>query len=57
MTTLIQQQNNFLSSTKQRIVQNLDCLIHIATCSAEDMDVATVTLHNIFYHYKDDDGG
>jgi hypothetical protein len=60
MTTIIQQQNNFLRSTKQSIVQNLndtDCLIDIATGSAEDMDAATVTVRDIFYQYKDDDGG
>jgi hypothetical protein len=63
MTTIFQQQNNFLRSTKQCVVQNLndiDCLIYIATCSVEDMDVqdaATITLHDIFYQYKDDDGG
>jgi hypothetical protein len=60
MTTIIQQHNNFLRSTKQHIVPNVnavDCLIDIATGSAEDMDAATVTLHKIFYQYKDDDGG
>jgi hypothetical protein len=46
--------------TKQRIVHNLndiDCHIHIATSSAEDMNAATVTLREIFYHYKDGYGG
>jgi hypothetical protein len=60
MTTIIQQQNNFLGSTKQRIVPNMndiDCLIDIATCIAEDMDAATITLRDIFHQYKDDDGG
>jgi hypothetical protein len=60
MTTLIQQQNTFLWSTKQHIVQNLndiDCLIYIATCSAEDTYAETVTLRDTFYQYKDDDGG
>jgi hypothetical protein len=50
MTNIIQQQNNFLRSTKQRIVQNLntiDCPIDIITGSAEDMDAATVTLWDI----------
>jgi hypothetical protein len=40
MTTIIQQQRNFLRSTKQLIVQNLndiDCLIDIAKGSAEDI--------------------
>jgi hypothetical protein len=60
MKRIIQQQNNFLRSTKPHIVQNLndiDCLIDIATCSAEDMDAATITLRDIFYQYKDDYGG
>jgi hypothetical protein len=60
MTNIIQQQNNFLRSTKQHIVQNLNdiyCPIDIVTDSAEDMDAATVTLRDIFYQYKDDDGG
>jgi hypothetical protein len=59
MTNIIQQQNNFLRSTKQRIVQNLKdiyCPIDIITGSAEDMDAATVTIRDIFYQYKDDDG-
>jgi hypothetical protein len=59
MTNIIQQLNNFLRSTKQRIVQNLngiDCPIDVVTGSAEDMDAATV-LRDIFYQYKDDDGG
>jgi hypothetical protein len=58
--TIIQQQNNFLRSTQQHIVQNLndiDCPIDIVTCSAEDMDGTTVTLREIFYQYKDEDGG
>jgi hypothetical protein len=45
MTNIIQQQNNFLRSTNQRIVQNLnyiDCPIDIV---------------NIYYQYKDEDGG
>jgi hypothetical protein len=61
MITSIQKQNNFLRSTKQRtFVQNLngiDCIIYIATYSAEDMDAATIILCKIFYKYKDDDGG
>jgi hypothetical protein len=60
MTNIIQQQNNFLRSTKQCIVQNLndiDCPIDIITGSAEDMDAATVTLRDIFYQYKDDEEG
>jgi hypothetical protein len=60
MTIIIQQQNNFLLSTKLLIVQNLnniDCPIDIITGSTEDMDVATVTLWDVLYQYKDDDGG
>jgi hypothetical protein len=60
MTNIIQQQNICLGSTKQCIVQNLDdidCHIDIVTGSAKDMDSATVTLWDIFYQYKDDDGG
>jgi hypothetical protein len=60
MTTIIQQQNNLLRSTKQCIVQNLndiDCHIDKVTGSAKDMDVATVTLLKIFYQYKDEYGG
>jgi hypothetical protein len=47
-------------STKQHIVKNLndiDCPIVIVTGSAEDMDAATVTLRDMFYQYKDDNGG
>jgi hypothetical protein len=60
MTTIIQQQNHFLCSTKQCIVQNLndiDCPIDIVTGSAEDMDAATITLQDICYQYKDKDEG
>jgi hypothetical protein len=60
MTKIIQQHNNFLRSTKQRIVQDLndiDCPIDIVTGSAEDMDAATVTLRDIFYQYKGDNEG
>jgi hypothetical protein len=60
MINTIQQQNNFLRSTKQHVVQNLndiDCPIDIVMGSAEYMDAATVTLRDIFYQYKDDDGG
>jgi hypothetical protein len=60
MTNIIQQQNLFLHSTKQHIVQNLkhiDCPIDIVTGSAEDLDAATATLRDIFYQYKDEEGG
>jgi hypothetical protein len=55
MTNIIQQQNNFLCSTKQRIVQNLndiDFHIDMVTGSSDDLDAATVTLQDIFYQYK-----
>jgi hypothetical protein len=60
MTNIIPQKNNFLRSTKQHILQNLnyiDCLIYIVTGSAEDRDAAIVTLRDIFYQYKDEEGG
>jgi hypothetical protein len=60
MKNIIQQQNIFLRSTKHHIVQNLNdiyCPIGIVTGSAEDIDAATFTLRDIFYQYKDDDGG
>jgi hypothetical protein len=60
MTNIIQQPNNFLHSTNQHIVQNLndiDCPIDIVTGSAEDMDSATVTIRDICYKYKDGEGG
>jgi hypothetical protein len=60
MKILIQQHNTFLRSTKQRIVQKLnviDCPIDIATGTAYDMDAETATLREIFYQYKNDDGG
>jgi hypothetical protein len=46
--------------TKQRMLQNLndiECPIDIVTGSAEDTDAATVTIRDIFYQYKDDEGG
>jgi hypothetical protein len=46
--------------TKQRMLQNLndiECPIDIVTGSAEDMYAATVTIRDIFYQYKDDEGG
>jgi hypothetical protein len=45
MTNIIQQQNNFLRSTKQRIVQNLndiDCTINIISGSGEEIDATTI---------------
>jgi hypothetical protein len=60
MTNIIQHQKIFLLSTKQRIVQNLNdihCPFDIVTGSAEDMDAETVTLRDIFYKYKDNEGG
>jgi hypothetical protein len=59
MTNIIQQQNNFLRSTKQRIVQNLndiDCPIDIISGSGEEIDAAAILLHDVFYQYKDSEG-
>jgi hypothetical protein len=60
MTNIIQQQNIFLRLTNQCIFQKLndiDCPIDTVTGSAEDMDAATVTLRDILYQYKVDNGG
>jgi hypothetical protein len=59
MTNIIQQQNNFLRSTEQRIVQNLndiDCPIDIISGSGEEIDAATISLLDVFYQYKDSEG-
>jgi hypothetical protein len=59
MTNIIQQQNNFLRSTKQRIVQNLndiDCPIDIVSGSGEELEAATISLHDVFYQYKNVEG-
>jgi hypothetical protein len=59
MTNIIQQQNNFLRSTKQRIVQNLndiDCPIDIISGSGEEIDAATISLRDVLYQYKDSEG-
>jgi hypothetical protein len=59
MTNSIQKQNNFLSSTKQRIIQNLndiDCPIDIVSGSGEELDAATISLRDFFYQYKDGEG-
>jgi hypothetical protein len=56
MTNIIQQQNNFLRSTKQRIIQNLndiDCPIDIVSGSGEELDASTISLRDVFYQYKD----
>jgi hypothetical protein len=56
MTNIIQQQNNFLRLTKQRIVQNLndiDCPIDIISGSGEEIDAATISLRDVCYQYKD----
>jgi hypothetical protein len=56
MTTIIQQQNNFLRSTKQRIVKQLndiDCPIDIVSGGGEELDAATKSLRDVFYQYKD----
>jgi hypothetical protein len=59
MTNIIQQQNNFLRSTKQRIVQNLNdmyCPINIVSGSVEELDAAIISLRDAFYQYKDGEG-
>jgi hypothetical protein len=59
MTNIIQQQNNFLRSTKQRIIQNLndiDCPIDIVSGSGEELDASTISLRDVFYQYKDWEG-
>jgi hypothetical protein len=59
MNNIIHQQNNFLRSTKQRIVQNLndiDCPINIISGSEEEIDAATISLRDVFYQYKDSEG-
>jgi hypothetical protein len=59
MTNLIQQQNKFLSETKQRIVYNLSDVenkIEIALDEDVDMDPAGITLRDIFYNHQDKEG-
>jgi hypothetical protein len=59
MTNVIQQQNKFLSETKQRIVYNLsdvDEIIEIALGEDIDMDPAGITLKDIFYNNQDKEG-
>jgi hypothetical protein len=59
MTNIIQQQNNFLRSTKQRTIQNLndiDFPIDIISGSGEEIDAATISLRDVFYQYKDREG-
>jgi hypothetical protein len=56
MATIIQKQNNFLRSTKKRIIQNLndiDCPIGIVSGSGEELDASTISLRDVFYQYKD----
>jgi hypothetical protein len=56
MTNIIQQQNNFLRSTKPCIVQILnyiDCPIDIISGSGEEIDAATISLCDVLYQYKD----
>jgi hypothetical protein len=51
MTNVIQQQNQFLAETKQRIVHNIsnvDYIIEIALGEDVDMDPAGITLRYIF---------
>jgi hypothetical protein len=59
MTNIIHQQNNFLRSTKQYIVQNLndtDSPIEIISGSGEEIVAATISLRDVFYQYKDSEG-
>jgi hypothetical protein len=59
MTNIIQQQNKFLSETKQSIVHNLsdvDEIIEIALGEDVDMDPAGITLRDIFYNHQDNEG-
>jgi hypothetical protein len=59
MTNVIQQQNKLLSETKQRIVHNIndvDKIIKIALGEDVDMDLAGITLRDIFFNYQDKSG-
>jgi hypothetical protein len=59
MTNIIQQQNNFLRSTKQRIVQNLndiDCPIDIISGGGEEIDASTISLRDLLYQYNESEG-
>jgi hypothetical protein len=59
MTNIIQQQNNFLRSTKQCIVQNLNdiyCPIDIISRSGEEIDASNISISDVFYKYKDSEG-
>jgi hypothetical protein len=59
MTNVIQQQNQFLAETKQRIVHNLsnvDKIVEIALGEDVDMDPSGITLRDIFYNHQDKDG-
>jgi hypothetical protein len=56
MTNVIQQQNKFLSETKQRIVYNLsdvDGIIEIALGEDVNMDSTGITLRDILYNHQD----
>jgi hypothetical protein len=59
MTNVIQQQNQLLSETKQRIVRNfsdVDEIIEIALGEDVAMDPAGITLRDIFYNHQEKDG-
>jgi hypothetical protein len=59
MTNVIQQQNKFLSETKQRTVHNLsdvDDIIEIALDEDVNMDPAGISLRDIFYNHQDKEG-
>jgi hypothetical protein len=59
MTNVIQQQNQFMAETKQRMVHNLSDvgeIIEIVLGEDIDMDQAGITLRDIFYNHKHTDG-
>jgi hypothetical protein len=59
MTNVIQQQNIFFAEKKQRIVHNLndvDEIIEIALGEDVDMDLAGITLRDIFFNYHEKRG-
>jgi hypothetical protein len=56
MTNIIQQKNQFLAETKQRIVHNLSDVeknIEIVLGEDNDMDPTGIALRDIFYNYQD----
>jgi hypothetical protein len=56
MTNVIQQQNKFVSETKQCIVHNLsnvDEIIETALGEDVNMDPSGISLRDIFYNHQD----